>query len=134
MSISQPLLRDAGVGVATASIRVSKLQGQITDSRTKLEAIRILANADKAYWNQYRTFRELEVRKQQYDLAIAQLDRAQRRVRLGKRLCASEGRASWTLPEKAPICVRGPLSRRSVRGRRRAMVGEIDARRRFSGA
>jgi outer membrane protein TolC len=80
MSISQPLLRDAGVGVATASIRVSKLQGQITDSRTKLEAIRILANADKAYWNQYRTFRELEVRKQQYDLAIAQLDRAQRRV------------------------------------------------------
>ncbi|MEI6475551.1 MAG: TolC family protein, partial [Planctomycetota bacterium] len=80
MSISQPLLRDAGVGVATASIRVSKLQGQITDSRTKLEAIRILANADKAYWNQYRSFRELEVRKQQYDLAIAQLERAQRRV------------------------------------------------------
>lgn len=83
MSISQPLLRDAGVGVATASIRVSKIQGQITDSRTKLEAIRILANADKAYWNQYRTFRELEVRKQQYDLAIAQLDRAQRRVDSG---------------------------------------------------
>jgi outer membrane protein TolC len=83
MSISQPLLRDAGVGVATASIRVSKIQGQITDSRTKLEAIRILANADKAYWNQYRTFRELEVRKQQYDLAIEQLDRAQRRVDSG---------------------------------------------------
>ena len=71
-SISQPLLRDAGPGVATASIRVAKLQGQITDSRTKLEAIRILANADKAYWNQYRAFRELEVRKQQYELAIEQ--------------------------------------------------------------
>jgi outer membrane protein TolC len=79
-SISQPLLRDAGPGVATASIRVAKLQGQITDSRTKLEAIRILANADKAYWNQYRAFRELEVRKQQYELAIEQLERAKRRV------------------------------------------------------
>ena len=79
-SISQPLLRGAGPEVATASIRVAKLQGQITDSRTKLEAIRILANADKAYWNQYRAFRELEVRKQQYELAIIQLERAQRRV------------------------------------------------------
>jgi outer membrane protein TolC len=79
-SISQPLLRGAGVDVNTASIRVAKLQGQITDSRTKLEAIRILANADKAYWNLYSAFRELEVRKQQYELAIAQLERAQRRV------------------------------------------------------
>jgi outer membrane protein TolC len=79
-SISQPLLRGAGLEVNTASIRVSKLQGQITDTRTKLESIRILANADKAYWNHYRSFRELEVRKQQYDLAIIQLERAQRRV------------------------------------------------------
>ena len=79
-SITQPLLRGAGVDVNTASIRVAKLQGQITDSRTKLEAIRILANADKAYWNLYSAFRELEVRKQQYELAIAQLERAQRRV------------------------------------------------------
>lgn len=79
-SISQPLLRGAGLEANTASIRVAKLQGQITDTRTKLEAIRILANADKAYWNHYRSFRELEVRKQQYDLAIVQLERAQRRV------------------------------------------------------
>jgi len=79
-SISQPLLRGAGVDANTASIRVAKLQGQITDTRTKLEAIRILSNADKAYWNHYRSFRELEVRKQQYDLAIIQLERAQRRV------------------------------------------------------
>ena len=79
-SISQPLLRGAGVEANTASIRVAKLQGQITDTRTKLEAIRILSNADKAYWNHYRSFRELEVRKQQYDLAIIQLERAQRRV------------------------------------------------------
>ncbi|MFO0961844.1 MAG: TolC family protein [Phycisphaerales bacterium] len=82
-SISQPLLRDAGIDRNTASIRVAKLEGQITDTRTKLESIRILANADKAYWNLYRAYRELEVRKQQYDLAVAQLERAKRRVDAG---------------------------------------------------
>ncbi len=82
-SISQPLLRGAGVEVNTASIRIAKLQGQVSDSRTKLEAIRILANADRAYWNLYRAYRELEVRKQQYDLAIDQLRRAKNRVDAG---------------------------------------------------
>jgi outer membrane protein TolC len=79
-SISQPLLRGAGLDANTASIRVARLQGQVVDVRTKLEAMRVLANADKAYWNHYRSYRELEVRKQQYDLAIIQFERAQRRV------------------------------------------------------
>jgi outer membrane protein TolC len=82
-SISQPLLRNAGVEVNTASIRVAKLQGQITDSRTKLEALRILATSDRAYWNHYRAWRELEVRQQQYDLALLQLGRARARVAAG---------------------------------------------------
>jgi len=82
-SISQPLLRGAGVDVNTASIRAAKLDAQATDARTKLEAIRILANADRAYWNLYRAYRELEVRKQQYDLAMAQMERAKRRVNAG---------------------------------------------------
>lgn len=83
-SIAQPLLRGAGVEANTASIRVARLNGQIADARTKLEAIRLLANADKAYWNTYAAARELEVRQQQYDLAVAQLERARRRVRAGE--------------------------------------------------
>lgn len=83
-SIAQPLLRGAGVEANTASIRVARLNGQIADARTKLEAIRLLANADKAYWNLYAAARELEVRQQQYDLAVAQLERARRRVRSGE--------------------------------------------------
>ena len=82
-SVSQPLLRNAGVDVFTASIRAAKLQGQIVDSRTKLEALRILATADRAYWNHYRAWRELEVRKQQYELALLQLARAKVRVSAG---------------------------------------------------
>jgi outer membrane protein len=79
-SISQPLLRGAGINANTASIRIAEYNGQITGARTKLEVTRILADADKAYWNLYAAYRELEVRKAQYDLAVAQRDRAKRLV------------------------------------------------------
>ena len=83
-SMSQPFLRGGGVEANTASIRVARLSGQIADARTKLEAIRLLANVDKAYWNLYAAARELEVRQRQYELAVAQLERARRRVRAGE--------------------------------------------------
>ncbi len=83
-SLSQPILRGAGIEANTASIRVAKLNGEIADSRAKLEAIRLLANADRAYWTLYAAARELEVRQQQYKLAVAQLERARRRVRAGE--------------------------------------------------
>ena len=41
-SISQPLLRNAGVNANTASIRISKWNREIADARVKLAAIRIL--------------------------------------------------------------------------------------------
>ena len=83
-SISQPLLRGAGIEANTASIRVAKLNSQIADSRTKLEAIRVLANVDRAYWNLYSATRELEVRQQQYELAVVQLELARRLVKAGQ--------------------------------------------------
>jgi outer membrane protein TolC len=83
-SISQPLLRGAGIEANTASIRVAKLTSQIADSRTKLEAIRVLANVDRAYWNLYSATRELEVRQQQYELAVVQLELARRLVKAGQ--------------------------------------------------
>ncbi len=84
MSISQPLLRNAGVNSNTNSIRVAQWQGQIADARTKLEAIRILASGEKAYWNLYSAFRELKVRRAQYEVALKQLERARRRVAQGE--------------------------------------------------
>lgn len=82
-SISQPLLRNAGVRVNTNSIRVAGYQSQIVDARTKLSAIRILAAADKAYWNLYAARRELIVGQQRYELAVEQLERARRLVAAG---------------------------------------------------
>ena len=83
-SIAQPLLRGAGIEANTASIRVAKLNSQIADARTKLEAIRVLANVDRAYWNLYSATRELEVRLQQYELAVVQLELARRLVKAGQ--------------------------------------------------
>lgn len=82
-SISQPLLRDAGLRVNTYGIRVARYQQQVADARTKLEAIRILAAADRSYWRLYAAQQELDVRLQQYELADRLLQQAARRVEVG---------------------------------------------------
>jgi outer membrane protein TolC len=55
----------------------------MTDLRTKLAAMRIIADADRAYWSLYAARKMLEVRKQQYDLAKATLDETERFVEVG---------------------------------------------------
>ncbi len=80
-SLSHPLLRNAGRRTNTASIRIAAYDDQAVQARTKLEAIRQIAAADRSYWRLYQAKRDLEVRQQQYELASAQLDRAGRRVR-----------------------------------------------------
>ena len=82
-SVSQPLLRNAGLRVNTYGIRVARYQQQAADARTKLEAIRILAAADRAYWRVYAAREELDVRLRQYELADRLLQQAMRRVDVG---------------------------------------------------
>lgn len=83
VSVSQPLLRGAGRRASTYSIRVAAYQDQITQARTKLEVIRQLATADRAYWLLDAARRALEVAQQQYELATEQLARARRRAGAG---------------------------------------------------
>ena len=82
-SISQPLLRDTGFTVNTAPITVAKLQRRREDARIKLEAIRILADAERAYWNHYAAGRQLEVRHEQYKHAVEQFKQAKRLAEKG---------------------------------------------------
>ena len=79
-SVAQPLLRNAGLRVNTAPIRVASYRSQIAQAQAKLAATRILGNAEKAYWRLYAAWQELDVRRQQYDLAVEQMERAQRLV------------------------------------------------------
>jgi len=83
LSITQPLLRDAGRRSNTHALRVAALNEGVTESRTKLEVIRQLAAADRAYWRLYASRRALDVAQQQYELASVQLNQAQRQVRAG---------------------------------------------------
>jgi outer membrane protein TolC len=85
LSISQPLLRNAGRWVNTYSIRIAEYQRQITDATTKLEVIRVIAALDRVYWRLYAARRELQVRQRQYELAEALLEQARRFVESGQR-------------------------------------------------
>jgi len=83
VSISQPLLRGAGNRPNTYAIRIAEYEQQITDARTKLEVIRVIADVDRVYWRLYAARRELEVRKKQYELAEALYQQAGRFVQAG---------------------------------------------------
>lgn len=82
-SISHPLLRGAGLAVNSAPIRIANYQYQSSLAATRLSVIRVLADVDRIYWRLYASRQELEVRKKEYDLAVAQLERARRQVDAG---------------------------------------------------
>jgi outer membrane protein TolC len=65
----------------TQQIRVAFYEYQATLATTKLEVTRVLADADRAYWALYAAKQELLVRQKEYDLAVAQLERARREVK-----------------------------------------------------
>jgi outer membrane protein len=82
-SISQPLLRNAGNRTNTYGIRIAEYDRQITDAQTKLQAIHIIADVDRAYWRLYAARRLLDVRKQQYGLAQELFEQAEAFVEVG---------------------------------------------------
>jgi outer membrane protein len=82
-SFSQPLLRDAGIDVNEASIKIAGLEQQASAARAKLQSMRIIAMVDKAYWELVRAWAELNVRNQQYDFAMSNLEMVRRRVEEG---------------------------------------------------
>jgi outer membrane protein TolC len=83
-TLSQPLLRGAGLWVTGQRIRVAFYSYQQTEAATKLEVIRVLADAERIYWRLYAARLELRVRQQQYNLAVALLDRTRRLAAQGQ--------------------------------------------------
>lgn len=83
LSISHPLLRNAGRRATTAALRISSYNRQASEAVVTLEVIRQLAAVDRAYWRLYQARQELDVRQRQLELATAQQERAERRVRAG---------------------------------------------------
>ncbi len=84
LSVSQPLLKGAGKREFMHSIRIAGYREQRVNATTKLNIIRYIAAADQSYWDLYKKRKILEVRRSQYDLANAQLERARRFVEAGQ--------------------------------------------------
>src|SRR5215213_6231040 len=83
VSLSQPLLRGFGFFVNAQPIRVAFYQYQSAQAQTKLQVIRVLTDVEREYWRLYAVRQALQVRVREYELAVAQLERARRRQQIG---------------------------------------------------
>ena len=116
VNIDHPILRGAGIETNTHWIRIAIYGSQIARAQTKLEVIRVLAAADRVYWRLYAVRRELGVRKQEYDLAVSQRDRAQRMVSAEKAAEIEVIRAEAAVAERLEAII---LAENAVRDRQR---------------
>lgn len=99
-SISQPLLRDAGIDNNVAGIRIARYEQQAVDVKTRLQAIRVLAAVEKAYWSLYVAWGELDVRRQQYENAADNLLMVRKRVAEGLTAAVEINRAEIGVAER----------------------------------
>lgn len=99
-SISQPLLRDAGIDNNVAGIRIARYEQQVVDVKTRLQAIRVLAAVERAYWGLYVAWGELDVRRQQYENAADNLEMVKKRVAAGLTAAVELNRAEIGVAER----------------------------------
>jgi len=123
VSLSQPLLRNAGRRFNLHPIRVASYQRDITDARTRLDVITVLGTLDQVYWRLYAARRELEVRQQQYELAQAQLERARRLVEAGQRAQVEIIRAQAGVAQQLEAII---LAENTLRDRERELKRVIN--------
>ena len=83
-SINLPLGRGYGSDVNEQQIRVAAASLGQALVRQKLTVIDVLAAVDRGYWRLYAARQAVDVRQQQVDLALRQLERAQRLARGGE--------------------------------------------------
>ncbi|MDO9162335.1 MAG: TolC family protein [Methylococcaceae bacterium] len=99
-SISQPLLRDAGIDNNVAGIRIARYEQQAVDVKTRLQAIRVLAAVERGYWGLSVAWSELDVRRQQYENAANNLSMVKKRVAEGLTAAVEINRAEIGVAER----------------------------------
>lgn len=122
-SLSQEFLRGAGLKTNSYAIRVATYESRIVRARTKLEVIRVIAEIDRIYWRLYAARRQLDVKKNEYDLAAAQLERAKRRVRAGAASEVEVTRAESGVADRAESII---LAENAVRLQERLLKRAIN--------
>jgi outer membrane protein TolC len=115
-TFTQPLLRGGGAYYNEQPIRVAKYNYLQSQANTKLEVIRVLTDVDRIYWRLYAARQELRVRKQEYDLAVAQYERAQRQVEAGAVASVDVTRAESGVADRREAII---IAENTVRDRER---------------
>jgi outer membrane protein TolC len=118
MSISQPLLRNAGIETNTYSIRIAQYDWAIVNAQTRLEVISVIAAIDRVYWRLYAAHQQLRVRIQQYELAEVQLRRAERFVQAGQNAQVEVTRAEAGLAQSLESII---IAENNLRDRQREL-------------
>ena len=101
LSLYQPLLRGAGRGVNRAPIRIARVEHEKSEALVRLEVTAVLAAVDRLYWQLHAAREELEVRRQESELAEALLAQARRLVQAGVATEIEILRASLGVAERA---------------------------------
>jgi outer membrane protein len=83
VGIKQPLLKGAGIRVATAPILIARLESRMSEAQAKINMIRLLAEVEIAYWQLDAAQRELIIHKNQVELAQTQLENAEKLIAAG---------------------------------------------------
>ncbi|MEM9493754.1 MAG: TolC family protein, partial [Myxococcota bacterium] len=112
LSLTQPLLRNAGLSVSHASIDQAGLRARQADGRVKLATIRLLALAEQSYWRYYAAYENLRIQKSKYDLATEQLRFAQRLVDEGVRTKNEVTRAAAGVAREFEAVIQAETQRR----------------------
>jgi outer membrane protein TolC len=112
LGVNQPLLRNAGIDVNFASINIAGLILMQTDARTRLSAIRILANAEQAYWSYFFAYENLAIQVRLYELSLKQLESSKRLVEEAVRTKAEIVRAQSGVAQRYEQVVSAELNRR----------------------
>lgn len=112
-SITQPLLRDAGV-VPTSAIRASTYRRGQVEAQTKLTAIRLIAEAERAYWDLWLARRAVDIRHEQYQRALEQISQAERLVDAGVAPAVEIVRAEAGAARQVGAILREELTRRRI--------------------
>ncbi len=99
-SISQPLLRNAGIATNEASIEIAQFEHEASNIKARLQSIRIIAMVDKSYWGLYEAWNELDVRHNQYAFANQNLNMVLRRVHEGTSAAIEVNRAEFGVADR----------------------------------
>lgn len=126
-SFSQPLLRGAGTRVNEASIQIASYDQKAAQLRARLQSIRVIAMVDKAYWELYQSWGNLDVQRQQYEYANQNLAMVKRRVEEGLTAAIELNRAEIGVADRMDALIVAETNLKLAQRQLQFLINDIDA-------